>query len=422
MDIRICPKELKGEVHAIASKSQAHRALICAAFADGASELVLNTSSKDIEATLTCLKALGMKSEKNGNRLKITPVELSNINQNTALNCGESGSTLRFLLPVAAAVCEKAWFTGEGRLPERPIAPLTEQMKQHGAEFSSDKLPLSVSKLKSGGRFLLPGNVSSQFASGLIMAAPLLKEEVRIEFECEPESLQYIEMTIEMVKNFGIEVRKSGNAYIIPAGQKYSAIKELKIEGDWSNAAFWLCAGALGGEISLIGLDISSAQGDKAIVDILKRMGADIEVGENTVSVRKSALKGCIIDARETPDLIPVLAAAAALSEGETRIIRAERLRIKESDRLKTTTDMLLRLGADITELEDGLIIRGKRRLKGGKLFGHNDHRIVMSAAVAAIGCEAQVIIEGAEAADKSYPGFFSDYSSLGGNTDVLLR
>lgn len=421
MDRIVKNMPLYGVIPAIASKSQVHRALICAAFADGVSKIIINAASKDIDATANCLRALGAKINQNGEIWEVTPIKNKSA-ENPLLACGESGSTFRFLLPVAAAAFENVSFCGEGRLPERPIGPLMDEMKKHGSVFSAEKLPFSVSKLQNGGDFYLPGNVSSQFASGLLMAAPILPEGVQIHFDKTPESMGYIEMTVHMLKNFGVAVEKTEDGFSVAKGQHYHAVPELSVEGDWSNAAFWLCGAAIAGEVTVTGLALDSAQGDRAVLNVLREMGAEIKTDGNSVTVKKSELKATVIDAREIPDLVPVLSLTAALAEGETRVIHAARLRIKESDRLKTTTELLSGLGADITELEDGLIICGKDMLFGGEADGANDHRIVMTAAIAASRSENPVLIKGTEAAAKSYPAFFEDLEKIGGHSDVVLR
>ena len=397
MDVCIKPAPLSGSIAAIPSKSAAHRALICAALADRETAIFCPSLSKDIEATASCLSSLGAGIEYKEGCFHVRPIE--KIRENALLNCGESGSTLRFLLPVVCALGGGARLIMEGRLSERPLSPLWEELTAHGAELSKEGNSLSVRGRISAGEYRLRADVSSQFISGLLFALPLLSGKSSIELEGHIESAGYIRMTLDMQKNFSLDIPFADRCFNIPAGSAYKAPKALSVEGDWSNAAFWLVAGEISGSIEVSGLDENSAQGDRAVKDIIKL-------------IRRG---NAAVDCKDVPDLVPVLSVLAALTEGETRFVNAARLRIKESDRLSAVRKMLHALGGDCTELEDGLVIRGKEKLSGGTVDGMNDHRIVMSAAVAAAGCESPVTVLGAQAADKSYPAFFEDYRKLGG-------
>ena len=398
MDISINPASLSGSIAAIPSKSAAHRALICAALADRETSIFCPSLSKDIEATASCLSSLGADIRYENGTFYVKPIE--KVSKNALLNCGESGSTLRFLLPVVCALGFGARLKMEGRLPQRPLSPLWEELISHGAELSRPEADIiAVSGKLSHGAYKIRADVSSQFISGLLFALPLLDGESRIELEGSVESAGYIRMSSDMQRNFSLDIPFDGKCFHIPAESAYKAPGKLSVEGDWSNAAFWLVAAEISKGIEVTGLNETSAQGDKAVRELIKL----IRRGDVTV------------DCKDVPDLVPVLSVLAALTPGETRFVNAARLRIKESDRLAAVCKMLSSLGGDCIELEDGLVIRGKEKLSGGMVDGMNDHRIVMSAAVAAAACEKPVTILGAQAAEKSYPAFFEDYKRLGG-------
>ena len=406
---------------AIASKSQAHRLLISASLASGPTHLVCSETSDDIDATVRCLTALGAHIKTDGGAFDITPISRPVLSGQT-LDCGESGSTLRFMLPVACALGAGATFLMSGRLPSRPLSPLYEELAGHGCALSmTGKSPLYTGGQLSGGRFLIPGNISSQFISGLLLALPMAQEDSLIDIGGIVESRPYIDMTLAALKVFGITVKTNAQSFTVPGNQHYTTPGSCTVEGDWSNAAFWLALGAVGPDsITVTNLDTSSPQGDKAILSFLTRFGANVEISGNTVTVSRRNLSGIDINAGDTPDLVPILAAVAAVSEGRTVISNANRLRIKESDRLKTVTETLKTLGADISEKEDGLIINGKPALKGGIVSSHGDHRIAMMSAVISTACREPVTIKNAQAVSKSYPAFFEDFNALGGEYGAL--
>lgn len=414
MDVKITPRPLSGTVEAIPSKSAAHRALICAALADREIKFKLDKRSQDIDATIACLNALGADIRAEGETVSVMPIK--SVPKMAALDCNESGSTLRFLLPVAAALCESVSVTGRGRLPERPLSPLMEEMEAHGAVFSGRKLPFTVTKMTRGGKFTLPGDISSQYITGLLLAAPLFAEGAEIKLTTPLQSVGYVDMTIAEMRRFGIAVTADESGFT--ASGTYKTPENAAVEGDWSNSAFWLAAGAISGKITVSGLDNKSAQGDKEIAQLIKSFGADCAEAEN-ITVSHGELNALAIDVGNIPDLVPVLAVLAAASEGETHIKNAARLKLKESDRIFTTAEMIKSLGGTVKTLDDGLIITGGT-LRGGTVKSFGDHRIVMAAATAACVCTDPVTILGAEAADKSYPTFFKDYQSLGGVIDVI--
>ncbi len=408
MKIKITPKTLCGKIEAPASKSVAHRMLICAALAKGKSTIKLNKTSDDIEATANCLKSLGVAIEKNGNEWTVTPP--AEFPEKAELNCKESGSTLRFLLPVVSALGIEATFTAEGRLPDRPVTPLLDEMQKHGIVCNGE-FPLHISGKLTGGKFRIAGNISSQFITGLLLALPICGGEIEV---IPPvESKPYIDITLSVLSLFGIDVEENGNTFKIKNNNFNSG--SFTVEGDWSNAASFLLMGA---EIS--GLDKNSAQGDKKILDVIRSFGGKIIEENGTIRASLSSLHGTDIDASDIPDLVPVVSALAATADGTTKIYNADRLRLKESDRIKSTAETINSLGGEAHETDDGIIIIGKKSLSGGKIDSFNDHRIVMAAAVASQKCENCVIIKNAQAINKSYPEFFEDFNSLGGDANVM--
>ena len=416
MNKTILPGARTGEVHIPASKSQAHRMLLCAAMGENEVTLRCRGLSKDILATVACLKALGASVDAEGEVLHLRPVSAPPPGL-CLLPCGESGSTLRFLLPLVGALGASAVFEREGRLPERPIEPLGRELCRNGMDIRSDGARLSCSGQLRPGAFSLPGNISSQYISALLMTLPLLEGESTLHMEGALESAAYVAMTEEVLRLGGVRTEKTGAGYRIPGGQRCRFAPELSVEGDYSNAAFFLCAGALSERgIRVTGLDPQSRQGDRAIVPLLEKMGAQVASDGSSVTVKRAALHGITIDASPIPDLIPVLSVVAAAASGETRVIHAQRLRLKESDRLHSTTQMLRALGAEAEELPDGLVIRGGRTLAGGTVDACGDHRIAMSAAVAGGICRGAVTICGSECVQKSYPDFWTDFQQLKGD------
>jgi len=409
MNLTIHPGHLSGEIRAITSKSAAHRALICASLADGESRLRIDDTNKDIDRTIECLTALGARLERDGDILTVTPIKGAKNDPLTLLNCGESGSTLRFLLPVAAALQDEVAFVGEGRLPDRPLGDLTDCMKEHGCSFSKDKLPFTVRGKLKGGRFSLTGNVSSQYITGLLLAAPLTGNKVEVQLTSPLESESYVNLTIDIMNAFGVSVEKTENGFRVPAGARYRAFPDFTVEGDWSNAAFWHTASYLGGDVSVSGLIGDSVQGDRMILPLLEQM--------------KSDERELRIDVSDIPDLVPILSVAAAFrgSECVTVFTGASRLRLKESDRLASTEAMIHSLGGKAEAATDTLTVFGGG-LSGGNVDSYNDHRIVMAAAIAATACKNDVTIMGAEAHTKSYPAFVEHFQKLGGKTDVYIR
>ena len=408
----VLPGPRRGSVTVPASKSQAHRLLICAALGKRETRIRLEGISDDIAATLRCLKALGASIAETGEGLRLRP-RTAPMGE-AALPCGESGSTLRFLLPVLGALGQAGVFHMEGRLPERPLEPLASLLTEKGMRICREGPFLRCRGQLRPGSYEIPGDISSQFVSGLLMALPLLPGESRLRVTGRVESEDYIAMTEDALAKSGVRWEKEGRDYRIPGPQQPALPPALTLERDWSSAAFFLVMGALSPTgITLRGLDPASLQGDKRVLSILREFGAEITEEPGSITVRRGKLRGIGIDASRTPDLVPALSVLAAAAEGETAVFHAARLRLKESDRLQTTLAMLRALGADAAETADGLRIRGGKPLAGGIADAAGDHRIAMSAAAAASAAEGAVTVLGAECVKKSYPGFWEDLEAL---------
>lgn len=408
MDVRITPRRLSGVVTPPPSKSLAHRYVIAAALAAGTSVIKNVSFSEDVEATLRCMEAMGARWEAAEDGLRIAGIGGQRCPFGGNLprfDCGESGSTLRFLIPLALTVDQGGIFTGRGRLMERPQQPYFDLFDQRGISYIQEDGVLTVQGSLSPGEYRLRGDVSSQFFTGLLLALPLLDGPSVVVSTTKLESASYTAMTMGVLERCGVRVRWSPalNGFGVEPGV-YSPFEET-VEADWSQAAFWYAAIALGSNLRLRGLKGQSPQGDAAVVTHYKKLSLTGEVK---------------IDLSDCPDLLPPLAVMAAVRRGTTHFTHAARLRLKESDRLATVAGMLKAIGGAVTEEEDGLTVYGVSTLPGGTVDGANDHRIVMAAAVAATRCQGPVTIRGAEAVKKSYPNFWRDYEALGGAVHVL--
>ena len=423
-----------GQIFLPPSKSVGHRALICGALAGGGT--VRNAGDNDdIRATIRCLSALGAKlssvdgvdgcsGEDGGNSdsWRIESGRASRLRTPVTLDCGESGSTLRFLIPLAALYGSEVTFTGRGRLMERPLDVYETCLGGKGVSFQRKDGCLTVRGPLSPGVFRLPGDVSSQFITGLLLALPLLSQDSLILLETPLQSASYVDLTLAVLADYGIQIENNEHKYYKIYGNQRYRVREYAVEADYSGAAFFLAAAALGRPLELMGLNLASVQGDRAFLDLLRQAGYDIQTGPHGGIAVASSLtrpsadatvirpRPLIVDVGDIPDLVPPLAALLAFADGESRIVNAGRLRIKESDRLATVTRQLNRLGAQVIEGRDSLIIHGKPQLQGGLCFGENDHRIAMMCGVAAIGCETPVTIDGYDCVKKSYPGFWRDF------------
>ncbi len=417
--IKLSKSELFGEVSVCSSKSVSHRAIILSALSGKKMKISGVDLSDDITATIEALKSLGIQIEYQD---KTVCVDASFIKRNSSVkvNAGESGSTLRFFIPLVIALNNEAEFNGEGRLPKRPLDDYFELFKKEGIfyERKEDYLPLLVKNTFKSSTFEIKGNTSSQFVTGLMLASLCYEREITIKITTNLESKPYIDITADVMRDFGHIVEFSGNEIRIKKGK--TEISEYTVENDWSQAAFFLVGGLISGEVKLKGMNLLSSQGDKKILDVLKSFGGNITTKDDAVIAKKSKLLATDIDASDIPDLVPILSVAAAMAEGTTLIYNAGRLRIKESDRLLAVTEMLGIFGIPVEMGEDYLKITGKGIFKGGKINSFNDHRIVMSASIAALNCDSPLIIEDYKAVNKSYPEFFEDYIKLGGKGDIV--
>lgn len=392
MDIKITPNKLKGDMQIPPSKSYSHRALICASLGNGVALGV--GESADTRATRECIEAIKEKKP---------------------LFANESGSTLRFMIPVALAINGTVEISGSERLMERPLDDYFKIFEEKGIEYSLKGQTLIAKGEMKGGVYSLRGDVSSQFITGLLFALPLLKEDSEIKITTKLESRAYVDMTIDVQRKFGVTIEETPTGYKIPGSQSYKPYT-YNVEGDYSQAAFFLAMG----DVTLSGLDENSLQGDKEIVNVYKKMGMDISYEEGVYKTNGKTIKNIEVDVSQIPDCVPVLACMMAVTEGEGRIVNAARLRIKESDRLQAITEELKNMGADVTEGEDYLIIKGKKRLTGGVCSSHNDHRIAMALATISPYCDGEIVIKGADSVKKSMPDFWDRFKSLGGIINEL--
>lgn len=398
MDITITPKKLSGTVAAIPSKSQAHRLLICAAFADAPTELICPDTNRDIEATAECLRALGAEIQRTSQGYTVTPIQ--SLPQAARLSCQDSGSTLRFLLPVAGALGVDAAFCMEGRLPQRPLSPLWEEMERMGCRLSrpsADTLRCQ-GKLRAGD-YTISGGISSQFITGLLLACSRIPGESRIHITGKLESRPYVDMTLEAMARFGLKCRD----FRLTGGKTFTSPGRVTVEGDWSNAAFFLAAGALGSSVTVTNLQNDSPQGDRAAAELLPGLREHLT-----------------IDASDIPDLVPILAVTAVCRKGAA-FQNIRRLRLKESDRVESVLAMIRNLGGQAQADEETMTVMGTG-LRGGVVDAQNDHRIAMAAAIASTVCREKVTIRGAECVSKSYPQFFEEFRKLGGSYEQYLR
>ncbi len=419
MRLQVIPSILSGTVRAPSSKSGLHRLLICAALSSQPTRIHGFMPSGDILATMNCLSALGAALTVREDVCTVVPPD--QYRNESVFPCGESGTTLRFFLPLASALCGKASFTGHGRLPYRPISELLDAMQSGGAVLSSSHLPLTMSGKLMPGRYLLPGNVSSQYISGMLSALSVTPGESAVELTSPLESGSYVEMTIDALRRFGAEIEQSNQCYLIHGQHRLTSPGDVTAEGDWSGAASYLCAGAISGPVSVSGLRRDSLQGDRSVLDILGHFGAKTEwIAADTVRVVPGELRAIRVDLRNIPDLLPSLAVTAMFAKGTTVFLNGGRLRFKESDRLRATARLIESFGGTAEEGEDSLTITGPVNPRSALLPFSGDHRIVMAEAVAAACADGPSEIPDADSADKSYPGFFRDYHELGGKAHVL--
>ena len=404
MNIRITPSLLHGKITVPPSKSISHRALICAALADGRSVLHNVLDCEDTKATTNALTALGAVIEQVGCDTVVTGIKSPA--KEADIDCNESGSTLRFMIPIAAALGTKTTFSGKANLPNRPITPYLEEFPKHGVTFDTERMPYTITGRLTGGEFPVTGDISSQFITGYMLALPLIGEDCTIKLTSELQSRPYAELTADVMETFGCPVHIGENDFLILSGASFKP-REYTVEADMSQAAFFLVANAIGGSTEPVNLNYESVQGDRVVIEI-------------TRDFMKNGGKAFDVDAENIPDLVPILTVLACFADGTSHITGCGRLRIKECDRLAAISTELNKLGARIEEAEDSLTIHGVKELQSGDCITYSDHRIAMSLAIASQRCTGPLIIRGAECVSKSYPDFFGDFSMLGGKYDVI--
>lgn len=418
------PSSLSGEVLIPPSKSISHRAIICASLAPGRSVIDNIILSQDILATIEGMRLLGadirVVEGAYRHQLLIDGIKKESLGDESpvTIDCRESGSTLRFLIPLALTFKARARFEGQGKLVERPLDVYTELFASHQIDYSypKDRLPLEVSGPLEAGDYRLRGDVSSQFISGLLFALARLNRDSRLILTTELESKAYVDLTLDMLSRYGIRIDQTPDGFFIPGNQTFRP-SDYRVEGDYSQSIFFMLGGVLSGSVSIKGLDPASLQGDAVVVAIMQEMGAEVSFdGEGVLVANKSTFRGIDKDCSEFPDLVPALAVMCACAEGTSRLTNLERLTIKECDRLQASFENLKALGALVERTRDELIITGQASLLGGQVSGWNDHRMVMSMAMAGLRCKEGLSVSNLDSVSKSYPNFWQDYQSLGGD------
>lgn len=417
-EITLIPTRLSGTVTVPPSKSLAHRMIICAALAEGESRISPIQGSEDILATMDGMCALGADCRMHGDTAVIRGIGNKRLTEPAEINCRESGSTLRFLFPLSLTLGVGAHFTGAPGLAVRPLTPYQTICAERGLEYSHAALPelsADVRGTLTAGRYEVPGNISSQFITGLLLALSVADGDSDIVLTTPLESTAYVDLTLDAMASFGVHVNVTADGYHIPGGQKYIA-RDAVVEGDYSQAANWLCAAALGNDIAVAGLNPDSFQGDRGILTALRDMGATVSMQEGAFRVQADKLRAVDVDASNIPDIAPVIALTCCFAEGTSRIYNAGRLRIKECDRLAATVEAINTMGGHAEERAEEIIVHGTGELPGGNLCAcHNDHRMAMLHAVASTRCEKPLTLDSRECVRKSYPGFWEDLSALGG-------
>lgn len=409
MDIKITPSRLSGTVEIPSSKSFAHREIICASLSKGTSIISGVSFSRDIYATLSAMESLGAEYSIQGDTITIQGI--STPKGTATIDCCESGSTLRFIIPIVSALGVSATLKGQGRLPERPITPFIRELSKKNISFDYNyTMPFSMHGQLMSGTFQLEGDISSQFITGLLFALPLLDGNSKIVMTSPLQSKPYVDMTIQSMDSFGVRIQETDYGYYIEGNQKYRALNH-RVEGDYSQAGFFYVANAIGNGVLIENLSESSIQGDKKVVEICK---------QSCYNRNDDRLNAYTINATDIPDLVPILAVLGCFGDSTSKIVGAERLKIKESDRLVATADALNRIGGKVTPTSDGLIVEPIAHFTGGTVDGFGDHRIVMATAIASTRSTGDITIIGANAIEKSYPNFFRDFKNLGGKINVI--
>lgn len=421
MRVKITPSQIAGTLSIPASKSMAHRAIICASLAQGTSKVTNVTFSKDIEATIACMEALGAKIEVEGNTCIVTGCDVKKVNHPLSIDCNESGSTLRFLVPICALSQEKVSLQGHGRLLQRPMDVYKDIFAQQGLSFKQGET-LQIQGPIHSQNFVIRGDISSQFITGLMFALPLLDKDSTLEILPPFESKSYVNLTLQMLEAFGIQIiEEDALHYTIPGKQTYQA-KDVRVEGDYSQLAFFSVLASLQNSLCLKNMDMHSRQGDRVILDFLKKAGSQIHQDQETITISSRTLSSQTMDIADCPDLGPILCVLASFTPGCTKLIHAQRLRMKESDRIAAMEAELKKWDVNVTSTFDTITIQGKPEYTKENVMidGHNDHRIVMAMTVFGLCASQPCIIEDAQAISKSYPNFFKDVQKIGGKVEIL--
>lgn len=415
-NVKVLPSKLQGYVNGIASKSFAHRYILAAALSNRKTSIKNIYYSKDILATLDCIEKLQAEVVSCDNKVEIKGNR--NLGEKIIkLNAGESGSTLRFIIPIISALGGNFEITGQGRLLQRPNEPLYDCLRQNGVDiYKNDDSSIIINGKLHSGIFSLEGNVSSQYITGLLFALPLLDGDSEIVLTSKLSSKKYVDITLSVLEHFGINFEKTSRGFIVFGNQNFNSKGKYLIEGDWSNIANFAVLGAITGDIKIGRVNSHSIQGDKEIIKIIKKMGGKVKwlKSKEEWTFEKSNLKGISIDINEIPDLTPILAVAGAVAKGETHLKNIKRLKSKESDRVESTIEMLKAVGVNAFIGDDEIVINGGN-IVGGTINSYNDHRIVMASTVLGLISKNGVVIENAEAVEKSYPTFWKDINALGG-------